>query len=135
MDEYLKPNASFIRMINEYKKHKSLVIGYDFDGTIHDFHKKGETYNQVCDLLEELKFIGCKLICWTAYKDHNYVLEYCKKYHIPCDGINTNGIPLPWESRKPFFNYLLDDRAGLKQQFNELSLLAYLVRNGLLKLD
>lgn len=135
MDEFLKPNASFIRMLGEYKKHKSLVIGYDFDGTIHDFHKKGETYNQMVALLDNLSSIGCKLICWTAYEDHAYVKDYLEDNDIPCDGINCDGIKLPWESRKPFYNYVLDDRSGLSQQFNELSLLVYLVKSNLLKLD
>lgn len=134
MDEFLKPNASFIRMLGEYKKHKNLVIGFDFDGTIHDFHKKGETYNQMVALLDGLSSIGCSLICWTAYEDHKYVERYLKDNDIPYDGpINRNGIPLPWDTRKPFFNYLLDDRSGLTQQFNELSLLVYLVKNDLLK--
>lgn len=133
MDEFLKPNASFIRMLGEYKKHGSLVIGFDFDGTVHDYHKKGETYNQVMKLLSDLKHIGCRIVCWTAYKDHNYVLKYFKDTGIECEEVNTDGITLPWKSRKPFFNYLLDDRSGLTQQFNELSLLVYLVKNGLLK--
>lgn len=134
MDEFLRPNANMERMITEYIKHKSLVIAYDFDGTVHDYHKKGYKYHRMIHLLINLREIGCKLICWTAYEDHEYVRKYCNDNNIPLDGINTDGIQLPWTSRKPFYSYVLDDRNGLIQMYSELSLLIYLVTNNLLKL-
>ena len=72
-------------------------------------------------LLRDLESIGCKTICWTAYEDLNYVEKFLDKHNIPFNGINSNGIPLPWESRKPFFSALLDDRAGLIQVYNDLT--------------
>lgn len=120
IDPFLIPNASFLRLIAEYRKHSSLVIGFDFDGTVNDYHKTGESYDYIVNLLRDLKRIGCKLVCWTAYDDHNYVSDYLKINAIPFDGINTNGIKLPWESRKPFFSALLDDRAGLIQVYIDL---------------
>jgi trehalose-6-phosphatase len=108
------------RLINEYKKYGSLTIGFDFDGTVHDYHKTGATYEQVRQLLRDLKEIGCVLICWTAYKDLRFVEEFLKQNNIPFDGINTDGIKLPWESKKPFFSALLDDRAGLLDVYNDL---------------
>jgi hypothetical protein len=124
MDEYLVKGRSYERLFEEYKKHGALVIGYDFDSTVHDYHKKGATYDKVIQLLRDLKSIGCKLICWTAYKDHDYVEEFLNKNTIPFDGINTDGIALPWETRKPFFSALLDDRAGLIQVYEDLRRLA-----------
>lgn len=53
IDEYLKPNASFLRLLKEYEQYKSLVIAYDLDNTLYDFHKKGETYTMVMDLLKD----------------------------------------------------------------------------------
>lgn len=128
MDEFLKEGASYKRLLEEYKRHGSLCIGFDFDGTVHDYHNKGETYEMVIRLLGYLKDIGCKLICWTAYKDHAYVMDYLTKNNIPFDGINIDGIPLPWESRKPFFSALLDDRAGLAQVYAELLLLVNTIK-------
>lgn len=130
MDEYLVHNKSLYRLLNEYKKYGSLTIGFDFDGTVHDYHKTGATYENVKQLLRDLKEIGCKVICWTAYVDLSYVEQFLKDENIPCDGINTDGIPLNWESRKPFFSALLDDRAGLIQVYNELSILVKLVKDG-----
>jgi len=119
-DEYLRPGASYSRLIMEYYKHKSLCVGFDFDGTVHDYHNNGSTYHLVIQLLRDLKEIGCTIICWTAYKDHAYIMRFLEDNNIPFDGINTDGIKLPWESRKPFFSALLDDRAGLIQVYNDL---------------
>jgi len=128
MDEFLRPDASFNRLYEEYKKYGSLVVAYDFDGTVHDYHGTGATYEVVRQLIRELKEIGCKVVCWTAYKDLGYVKEFLENNNIPCDGINEGGISLPWESKKPFFSALLDDRAGLMQVFCELKMLIYTIK-------
>lgn len=129
MDEYLVDGASYNRLFNEYEKHGTLVIGFDFDGTVHDYHKKGVKYDLVIQLLRDLKELGCKLICWTAYQDLKFVEKYLKDNNIPFNGINEDGIKLPWDSRKPFFSALLDDRAGLIQVYNDLLLLVTNIKN------
>ena len=129
MDEFLKPNSSYLRLLEEYKKYGSLAIGVDFDGTIHDYHKTGATYEMVRQLVRDLYSIGCKIYIWTAYKDLNYVKHFCLENKIPQNGINEGGIPLPWESKKPFFSALLDDRAGLQQVYQELDLLIKTIKN------
>jgi hypothetical protein len=120
-DEFLQEGKSGTRLINEYEKYGSLTIGFDFDGTVYDYHETGATYEQVRQLLRDLKKINCKLICWTAQKDLLFVELFLNANNIPFDGINTNGIDLGWDSRKPFFSALLDDRAGLVQVYKELT--------------
>lgn len=120
LDQYLHLFANQERLEKEYLLHGSLVIGVDFDGTIHDFHKTGAIHDMVIQLIKDLKSINCKIIIWTAYKDLDYVAKFCSDRNIIIDGINTNGIPLDYESRKPFFSALLDDRAGLIQAYYEL---------------
>lgn len=127
MDEYLVPNKSFLRLLEEYNKYGSLAVGVDFDGTIHDYHKTGASYEMVRQLVRDLHSVGCKIYIWTAYKDLEYVKQFCIENNIPQDGINEGGIPLPWESKKPFFSVLLDDRAGLQQVYQELTLLVNLI--------
>jgi len=129
MDEYLIEGKSFERLLREYKKHGSLTIGFDFDGTVNDYHKTGATYEYVINLLRGLKDINCKLVCWTAYKDLNYVRDYLKEWNIPFDSINEGGIPLPWDSKKPFFSALLDDRSGLIQVYNDLDKLVKTIKS------
>jgi hypothetical protein len=63
MDFYLNPENSKNRLIEEYKTHGSLVVAFDFDDTVYDFHKKRRLYNDVIDLLKKLKSINCYLIC------------------------------------------------------------------------
>lgn len=121
IDEFLEPGKSGQRLIDEYRKYGSLTIGFDFDGTVFDYHGTGATYEQVRELLRDLKDINCKLVCWTAQKDLPFVETFLRDNNIPWDGINTNGIDLGWDSRKPFFSALLDDRAGLLQVFEELT--------------
>ena len=128
-DQYLQENASYERLLREYNQHENLIVGFDFDGTVHDFHKIGAVHSDVIELLRDLKSINCKLICWTAYKEHEYVIKFLEDNNIPFDGINTNGIPLSYETRKPFFNVLLDDRAGMIQVYKELRRLVDYIKN------
>ena len=128
IDEYLKPNASFIRLLNEYNLHKSLVIAYDLDNTLYDFHKKGETYHQVMQLLRNLKEIGCYMICFTANPDKGFIYSYLMSNNIPYDAINENPPFFKSNERKIYFNALLDDRAGLQQVYNELNLLITIIK-------
>ena len=79
MDEYLIEGKSYQRLYDEYKKYGSLYGAFDFDGTIHDFHKTGASYELVKQLIRDLYSIGCKLDCWTAYIDHSYVISFLKE--------------------------------------------------------
>lgn len=130
-DEFLRPRVAFNRLLAEYKQYGSLVVGFDFDGTVHDYHKTGGSHQQVISLLRRLKSIGCKLVCWTAHPNLDYVNNYLVEHKIPFDSINEGGIPLQWESKKPFFSALLDDRAGLESMYNDLlKLCEYVRENG-----
>jgi len=121
IDEYLVPDANYNRLLAEYKRYGSLCIAYDFDSTVHDYHKSGASYETVRQLIRDAKLIGCNVLCWTAYKDLGFVAEFLEKNNIPFDSINEGGIKLPWESKKPFFSLLLDDRAGLRSAVEDLT--------------
>lgn len=123
MDEYLIPNSSFLRLYKEYKQYGSLVIAYDFDNTVYDFHQKGNTYWNVIVLLRQLKELGCICICFTANQDEEFVRKYCLEKRIPLDKLNENPDFFKSTSKKIYYNVLLDDRAGLQQTYQELQLL------------
>jgi len=129
VDEYLVPNASFLRLYDEYKKYGSLVIAYDLDNTIYDFHKKGSTYWQVIELLVELKEANCYMICFTANEDMDFVGQYLMDNGIPADAVNENPPFFKSKERKIYYNAYLDDRAGLIQVYSELKLLLKLIKN------
>lgn len=120
-DEYLIEGSSYKRLEEEYYKYGKLYIGFDFDNTVYDFHKRGVTYNNVIELLRDLHEIGCKLICWTACMNPKFPASYMQDNNIPFDCINDGGIPLPnINSPKLMFSALLDDRAGLLQVYTDL---------------
>lgn len=121
MDYYLNPENSSNRLVDEYIKYGTLVVAFDFDDTVYDFHKKGRIYSDVTKLLQELKSINCYLICWTGQEDAEFVKSYLKENNIPFDAVNENPPFHKSTSRKIYANAYLDDRAGLKQVYNELN--------------
>jgi hydroxymethylpyrimidine pyrophosphatase-like HAD family hydrolase len=128
MDFYLNPENSFNRLVDEYNKYGTLVVAFDFDDTVYDFHKKGRIYNDVIKLLQELKSINCYLICWTGQDDSEFVKAYLQQNNIPFDAFNENPPFYKSTSRKVYANAYLDDRAGLKQVFEELYKLVLTVK-------
>jgi pimeloyl-CoA synthetase len=128
MDFYLNPENSSNRLVDEYNKYGTLVVAFDFDDTVYDFHKRGRIYNDVIQLLQELKSINCHLICWTGNEDSEMVIGYLAEHKIPYDALNDNPPFHKSESRKVYANAYLDDRAGLKQVFDELKNLVMTVK-------
>jgi hypothetical protein len=121
MDYYLNSENSYTRLLDEYQKYNTLVVAFDFDDTVYDFHKKGRLYTDVINLLRALKEINCYLICWTGQEDLAFVKQYLLENNIPFDGINENPPFHLSTSKKVYANVYLDDRAGLKQVFEELN--------------
>jgi hydroxymethylpyrimidine pyrophosphatase-like HAD family hydrolase len=126
MDFYLDTQNSLNRLMEEYKQYNSLVVAFDFDDTVYDFHKKGRIYQDVMVLLRKLKSINCYLICWTGQENPEFVAQYLKENDIPFDAINENPPFHKSTSRKVYANAYLDDRAGLQQVYQELK---YLTEN------
>jgi len=129
MDFYLNSENSLNRLLEEYKKYGTLVVAFDFDDTVYDFHGKGRLYGDVIQLLQELKAINCYLICWTGNEDSDFVRSFLEEHKIPYDAINQNPPFYKSESRKIYANAYLDDRAGLKQVFEELKHLVVTVKS------
>lgn len=111
-------NGAVERLIKEYETHNKLVVGFDFDNTIFDIHNNGGNYSDVISLLQECKKLGFILCLYTA-ESRGYWLQwkvdYCKHFGIEPDFINDS--PLLQGTKKPFFNILLDDRAGLESAY------------------
>jgi hydroxymethylpyrimidine pyrophosphatase-like HAD family hydrolase len=129
MDFYLNPENSQNRLIEEYQVHGALVVAFDFDDTVYDFHQKGRIYTKVIQLLHDLKAINCYLICWTGQDDLGFVADYLRQNNIPFDAINENPSFHTKNSRKIYANAYLDDRAGLLQVYNELKHLIQAIKN------
>jgi len=109
------------RLMKEYVEHKSLVIGFDFDNTIYDVHDNGGNYTEIINLLKRCKALGFRLCLYTAESDEDrlkWKAQYCKYKGIEPNYVNES--PLLTGTSKPFFNILLDDRAGLEEAYKTL---------------
>jgi len=112
-DRYFDIHESVKRLVNDYVNHGTLYIAFDFDNTIYDYHKKGDVYPKVKKLLQYLSSNDSfKLILFTSNEGQalNDTVIRCKAMSIYPDFINYS--PL-MDTRKPYYNILLDDRAGL----------------------
>lgn len=138
MNYYLKQSNSQIKLIDDWRTYDRLVIGIDYDSTIFPYRSyEGKHCDDVCELVRELKEIGCCNILFTANKYPDQCIKWCEENNIPIDYCNENspealeyflreGYEKP--PRKVFFNVLLDNIAGLSQTYNELKTLVYLVK-------
>ena len=109
------------RLRKEYDRHGKLVVGFDFDNTVFDCHARGGDYSEVIRLLQKCKKLGFILCLYTAELREDWLkwkIDYCKHYSIEPDYVNES--PLLKGTKKPFFNILLDDRAGLESAYSIL---------------
>ena len=118
-DPFLSDYRAIERLIKDYINHGQLIIAYDYDNTVYDYHKKGYQFNMITDLLRECEPYA-KFIVYTHSNDdrHGEIIEYLDKNKLPWDTINEG---IVWANGKKegklFFNHLLDDRAGLRSAF------------------
>lgn len=127
MNSYLNTNRATQRLIKEYLKYNTLIIGFDFDSTIFDYHNEGLDVTPVVDLLKKASDAGmimCLHTLCTTYKDAERKIEYVKKLGINVHHINSSPVlknSYPEDAKKPFYSILLDDRAGLASAFITLT--------------
>ena len=130
MDYYLNNDNVYQRLEDEYKKYGKLIIAYDFDDTVYDFHTKGRDYEQVIQLLRRWKNYA-ELIVFTGNSSDKYAFieEYLMIHKIPYTSINGDS-SVKTNSRKIYYNALLDDRAGLSVIYNCLNKLMNKIQEG-----
>ena len=118
--------ACLERLKNEYDKYGKLIVAFDFDNTIYDFHKNEGDYSEVIDLLKECIKLEFDLILFTVDEDPDKVSEKVRwlvsndLWSYKSSHFFVNIGPLFSGSRKPYYNILLDDRAGLEESYNIL---------------
>lgn len=47
MDQFLRPNAMFLRLLSDWRKYGSITVGFDFDQTVAPFHDHSATFDMV----------------------------------------------------------------------------------------
>lgn len=110
------------RLWEEYQKYKRLVIAFDFDNTIFDFHNLGLEVKDTIDLLKRCSEEDFTMVLFTSNEDEKrlqWMRKYCHHFGIRVDYINES--PIIMNTRKPYYNILLDDRAGLQEAADTLN--------------
>ncbi len=128
---YLDDTICVIRLLKEYRTHGSLVIAYDFDNTVFDYHKKGHDYSEVIDIIKRCHHLGFHLTVFTAkpVADYEAVKMWLEANQIPFDCINENPPFFKKYTKKVYYNLLLDDRAGLRSAYEQLKTLLKILDN------
>lgn len=107
--------------MNDYIEHGGLVVGLDFDNTIYDTHKFGGDMSCIIDLIKRAQNLGFPICLYTAETDaNNLAWKYNYLKDLGIDIMYINQSPLMKGTQKPFFNILLDDRAGLESAYETL---------------
>ena len=129
-DPYLSEKACVDRLFEEWKKYGSIIVAFDFDMTVFDYHERGDVYPKVVELLRQCKALGFHLTVFTSCNDDRFefIKGYLTENDIPFDSINETPDFIPFKGRKVYYNILLDDRAGLLSAYNQLSSLVYTIR-------
>lgn len=120
-DRYLDLTENVKRLIADYRKYKNLYIAFDFDNTVFDYHKIGDTFPKLEKLLRYLKIKGFNLILFTGNEGNKLqeIVSYCKEHGYEPNFVNECPV---METKKPYYNILLDDRAGLNEAYQILLL-------------
>lgn len=117
----LNPYRNSSNRVGKLKKqldiHKSLIIGVDFDFTLYDPIEQ-VVYQDVLEILLLAQKQGHILCSWSANTDENLVRRVWKECGLRIDYYNDS--PAFKGNRKPHFNILLDDIAGLDEAISIL---------------
>ena len=114
---------AYARLSEELEKYGKLYIAFDFDNTIFDYHNQGLDCSEIIKLLQKCSDLGFCLILFTCTEDEErltFMKLFCKHYKIKISYINENPEVFKGTS-KPYYNILLDDRAGLEESFTILN--------------
>lgn len=135
MDYYLQPNSSYNRLLEEYKKYGRLIFCVDYDDTLYDFHKKGRAYQNMFDLLKRWENYS-EVIIFTGNGEDKYgeISQYLTEHGLKFKGINCDSSVIV-QGRKIYANVYIDDRAGLRQVYNELLTLIEQIEGGIINAE
>lgn len=107
------------RLKEDYHTHGSLCVAFDYDNTVYDYHHRGISYTKIIQLLCDCKALGFTLMLFTANTGSTLstLLQDLRQRSIPFDLVNENSLQ---DTRKPYYNILLDDRVGLFEAYTQL---------------
>ena len=106
------------KMVEAYNRNGSIILGYDFDDTVHSDKEFSSVYvYEVQRIIKEAYNTGAfRFILITCREGEALVSaeHYLHKQGLPYNSLNQN---LPWsipdDPRKIYCNLMLDDKCGL----------------------
>lgn len=122
VDKYLDVENSYARLKKEFLENDKLIIAYDLDSTVYDYHHTGGSFEMVKDIIRKFKDYAYFIVFTCSESDRfPEIKEILEKENIPYDAINEDAPFINFTGRKMYYNIFLDDRAGLKQTYDELN--------------
>ncbi|UKI57440.1 MAG: hypothetical protein L6V81_08955 [Clostridium sp.] len=86
IDEYLDKENSYNRLKREFEKHKRLIIAYELDSTVYDYHHTNASYEMVKDLIRKYEKYAYFIVFTSStpdrYDEIKSILNKEKNYHI-----------------------------------------------------
>lgn len=130
MDYYLRANASYERLEQEFKKYGRLIFAVDFDDTLYDYHKAGRSYDDLMALLRRWEpYSEVIIFTGNAPEKEAWIRDYLNAAGVKYLGINCDG-SVAYPGRKVYANVYIDDRGGLRQIYGELLTLIEKIERG-----
>jgi hypothetical protein len=119
------------RLETEWEQHGKIIIGVDFDDTISPWRMDDFDFDTVIKTLKTAKETGAYIVIFTACKPDRYpeIATYCESKGLEIDRINETPIDVGFGNHaKIYANIFIDDRAGLHEALDILTLAMYRVR-------
>lgn len=112
------------KLVSTWNKHKILRIAVDFDSTIFPWDDtEASTCTYVIYMLKKASELGAHITLFTCRDGYllEKALNHCKQFDLHFNDINPTKPFQPHFSSKPYYNILLDDKAGLGESIYILS--------------
>lgn len=102
------------KLVDTYIAHGNLIIAYDFDDTIKPFNPE-DSCDVVINLIKRCQKLNFTTYLWTCREGSRLesAIGYCNNKGLYPTYINRMPGVLGADGRKPYYNILLDDKAGL----------------------
>ena len=139
-------DVNYYKIIEEaYRQHGTIIVCFDFDNTVFDYHDNGLDCSCVIELLKRCDKLGFTLICSTSDTDTkllNFKSVFLQKKGLRVGGLlggdvnQGDGKVNPKLTQlathkyiKPYANIYLDDKAGLVESYSRLKSLVEKIEN------
>jgi hypothetical protein len=129
-DRYIHTAECVRRLVREHIVYGKLFVAFDFDNTVFDYHNTGESYPKVEAILRRCVEGGHILILFSSNEGDRLqeIVRYCRERGYAPEHINENPVA---PTRKQYYNILLDDRAGLGQAQEILTITLDIIKYGI----